>query len=101
RVMAAEIERLTAEMEKATGRQKEMLKGRIEGLKRQLEEQKQGMRQLRKATSYAQLSLTMKEARGLRYFVTSAAREALPLAMSLALIAVPLLVLMLVWKRKR
>jgi hypothetical protein len=98
RGIAAEIERLAAEMEKATGRQKEMLKGRIEGLRRQLAEQKQGMR---KATSYAQLSLTMKEARGLRYFVTSAAREALPLAMSLALIAVPLLVLMLVWKRKR
>lgn len=101
RAMAAEIERLSAEMEKATGRQKEVLRQKIEALKRELEEQKQGMRQLRKATSYAQLSLTMKEARGLRYFVSSAAREALPLAMSLALIAVPLLVLALVWKRKR
>ncbi|MEN6544587.1 MAG: DUF4349 domain-containing protein [Armatimonadia bacterium] len=102
RVMAAEIERLAGELEKATTQgQKRMLRGRIEGLKRQLEESKQDLRGIHRATSYAQLSLTMKEARGLRYLVTSAAREALPLAMSLALIAVPLLVLALVWKRKR
>lgn len=79
---------------------KARLKRQLEAVRQQLAATKDAMRSLHHEVSYAQLSLTITEARGLRAIVKSAAEQALPLAFSLALIAVPLLVLALIWKRK-
>jgi hypothetical protein len=64
-------------------------------MRQQLGRDKQQLKSLHRSSSYAQSRLTIREARGLKAIVRNAAEQALPLAFSLALIAVPLLVLAL------
>ncbi|MGE5531532.1 MAG: DUF4349 domain-containing protein [Bacteroidota bacterium] len=72
----------------------------LKGVRQQLETAKQSLKSLSKDTDYARLALTINESRGLRAIVRSSAEAALPLVFSLSLIAVPLLVLALIWKRR-
>lgn len=79
---------------------KEQLRLELQSVRQQLAAEKASLKSLHKETSWAQLSLEISETRGVRQFINRAAQEALPLAFSLALIAVPLLVLALLWKRR-
>ena len=102
RELGAREEDLAARYNQETDKQKKARLGlELQSVRHQLVEAKRGLKTLHKATSYAQLSLTISEAKGLRAIVKNAAEEALPLAFSLALIAFPLLVLALIWKRRR
>lgn len=102
RTLGAREEELAARYNRETDQQKKAQVGReLASVRGQLGAEKQSLKSLHKSTSYAQLSLTITEARGLRAIVKNAAEQALPLAFSLALIMVPLLVLALLWKRRR
>ncbi|MHB8995926.1 MAG: DUF4349 domain-containing protein [Armatimonadota bacterium] len=79
---------------------KAQLARELASVRGQLSGAKQALKSLHKATNYAQLTLTINESRGLRAVVKNAAEAALPLAFSLSLIAVPLLILALIWKRR-
>ena len=79
---------------------KAQLAKELASVRGQLAGAKQALKSLHKATSYAQLGLMISESRGLRATVKNAAEAALPLVFSLSLIAVPLLILALIWKRR-
>ncbi|MEI6504013.1 MAG: DUF4349 domain-containing protein, partial [Armatimonadota bacterium] len=101
RTLGAREEELVARYNREADKQKKAQLGReLANVRGQLGAEKQGLKALHKSTSYAQLSLTIKEARGLGAIVKNVAEEALPMAFSLALIMVPLLVLALIWKRR-
>lgn len=81
------------------GRQAE-LRRQLQALRAQRQGEKRTLAGLAADTSMAYLELTITEARGLRYHFTRASQQALPLAMGLALVLVPILVLALVLKRR-
>lgn len=99
--LGAREEALTAAYERESNRaKKEQLRQELQRVRGQLAADKASLKSLHKQTSWAQLGLEINETRGVRQIITRAAQEALPLAFNLALIAVPLLVLALLWKRR-
>jgi hypothetical protein len=101
RELSAREAELVAKLEKEQDHARQAdLRRQLQALRSQRQNEKRTLAGLAADTSMAYLELTITEARGLRYHLSRASQQALPLAMGLALVLVPILVLALVLRRR-
>jgi len=79
---------------------KQALKWELDALRKQLHDEKQALLALAAETAFAYLNLEIVEGRGVWHDLKEKSTEALPIAMAMALVALPFLVVLVIWRRK-